>query len=271
MLGGEPGRLTVSTAPPDGDHAGRPAGLRQDDAWPASWRSSSAQERQAPAAGRGRHRIARPPSSQLQTLGKQIDIPVYARAARSRPRSARKPRVEHARSRTATTIVILDTAGRLHIDETLMEELEHDQGGRPADRDAAGRRRDDRPGGGAGRRGRSTSASAHRGDPDQDRRRCARRRGALDPRGHRRADQVPRHRREARRARAVPPRPAGLAHPRHGRRADADRARPGGVRPGARQEKLQKKLAEGDLRPRRLPEPAPAAQAMGPLEQACST
>jgi signal recognition particle subunit SRP54 len=44
-----------------------------------------------------------------------------------------------------------------------------------------------------------------RRDPHPDGRRCPRRRGAVDARGHRQADQVRRHRRGARRARGVPP------------------------------------------------------------------
>ena len=50
-------------------------------------------------------------------------------------------------------MVILDTAGRLTIDEALMAEIRARRRGRQADRDAAGRRRDGRPGGGGGRRG----------------------------------------------------------------------------------------------------------------------
>src|SRR5262245_960163 len=59
---------------------------------------------------------------QLQTLGKQIEIPVYAEPG-GRPTDICLHGLQHARQ-SGNTVVILDTAGRLHIDETLMQELE---------------------------------------------------------------------------------------------------------------------------------------------------
>ena len=58
---------------------------------------------------------------QLITLGKQIDIPVYSEASGSPPDIAQRS-LNRARE-LASTVVILDTAGRLHIDEALMTEL----------------------------------------------------------------------------------------------------------------------------------------------------
>ncbi|MBI4337513.1 MAG: signal recognition particle protein [Chloroflexi bacterium] len=61
---------------------------------------------------------------QLQSLGKQLNIPVYAEApeGNSAVAVARKG-VEHGRS-LGVTWVIVDTGGRLHIDDELMQELE---------------------------------------------------------------------------------------------------------------------------------------------------
>ncbi len=59
---------------------------------------------------------------QLQTLGKQLDIPVYADKESKNPVSIAKAALEQAQSRLLD-IVIVDTAGRLHINEELMEEL----------------------------------------------------------------------------------------------------------------------------------------------------
>jgi signal recognition particle subunit SRP54 len=59
---------------------------------------------------------------QLQTLGKQIDLPVYAEQSRD-PVAIAKHGVAEAR-RLGISTVILDTAGRLQIDEPLMAELE---------------------------------------------------------------------------------------------------------------------------------------------------
>lgn len=57
---------------------------------------------------------------QLQTLGNQIGIPVYSEA--TNPVDVCKNAVAQAK-RTLCDIVILDTAGRLQIDDALMEEL----------------------------------------------------------------------------------------------------------------------------------------------------
>lgn len=58
---------------------------------------------------------------QLQTLGRQIDLPVYQRGAGDPVRIVREG-IAEAR-RLALSTVIVDTAGRLQIDEALMDEL----------------------------------------------------------------------------------------------------------------------------------------------------
>ena len=58
---------------------------------------------------------------QLQTLGKQIDLPVYDQGAGDPVKIARDGVAEARRLGIST--VIIDTAGRLQIDETLMDEL----------------------------------------------------------------------------------------------------------------------------------------------------
>jgi signal recognition particle subunit SRP54 len=59
---------------------------------------------------------------QLQTLGKQIDVPVYTEPPGSSPPEICQRAIQHARQ-NGNTLVILDTAGRLHVDEPLMQEL----------------------------------------------------------------------------------------------------------------------------------------------------
>ena len=61
---------------------------------------------------------------QLQVLGEQLDIPVYTLGDKISPVDIAKGAIEHAKSH-GNDIVILDTAGRLHIDEVLMEELKN--------------------------------------------------------------------------------------------------------------------------------------------------
>ncbi len=58
---------------------------------------------------------------QLKTLGAQIDCPVYAEDSKRAPRVCERG-VAHARE-TGRDVVILDTAGRLHVDRELMDEV----------------------------------------------------------------------------------------------------------------------------------------------------
>lgn len=59
---------------------------------------------------------------QLEVVGKQIDVPVFSMGDKINPVDIAKASIEHARS-NGLNVVIVDTAGRLHIDEELMEEL----------------------------------------------------------------------------------------------------------------------------------------------------
>jgi signal recognition particle subunit SRP54 len=59
---------------------------------------------------------------QLQILGQQIDVPVFAMGTDANPVDIAVAAQEEA-VRQGADVVILDTAGRLHIDEQLMEEL----------------------------------------------------------------------------------------------------------------------------------------------------
>jgi signal recognition particle subunit SRP54 len=59
---------------------------------------------------------------QLDQLGKQIQIPVYLDRGTKDPVAVARMGLEQARAQ-GRDVVILDTAGRLHIDEELMDEL----------------------------------------------------------------------------------------------------------------------------------------------------
>jgi len=59
---------------------------------------------------------------QLKTLGEQLGVPVYDEGAKADPVDIAKHGVEWAREK-GRDVLIVDTAGRLHIDEKLMEEL----------------------------------------------------------------------------------------------------------------------------------------------------
>lgn len=60
---------------------------------------------------------------QLKTLGAQIQVPVFYLEGEKDPSRVAKAAIEHAKDEKLD-VVILDTAGRLHIDDALMNELE---------------------------------------------------------------------------------------------------------------------------------------------------
>lgn len=60
--------------------------------------------------------------TQLQVLGKELDIPVFAMEDEKNPRIIARKAVTEA-ARQGYNLVIVDTAGRLQIDELLMKEL----------------------------------------------------------------------------------------------------------------------------------------------------
>lgn len=64
---------------------------------------------------------------QLQVVGKQIDVPVFTMGDKVNPVDISKGSIEYARN-NGLNVVIIDTAGRLHIDEELMEELKNIKG-----------------------------------------------------------------------------------------------------------------------------------------------
>lgn len=64
---------------------------------------------------------------QLQVLGEQLNIPVYTLGEKTNPVDIARGALEHARS-IGNDTVIIDTAGRLHINEELMDELENIKG-----------------------------------------------------------------------------------------------------------------------------------------------
>lgn len=60
--------------------------------------------------------------TQLQVLGRQIDVPVYAEETNPNPVEIAKNALDAA-SRQGRDVIFVDTAGRLHVDDALMDEL----------------------------------------------------------------------------------------------------------------------------------------------------
>ena len=132
---------------------------------------------------------------QLQVVGKQAGAPVFTLPGAEPPEIAKKA-LAHAKD-YGNDILILDTAGRLQIDEVLMQELVQIKEAVPVDEtllvvDAM-----------AGQDAVNVAKTFNEtvgvdGDhPHQDRWRYPRRRGAFRAGGHREAHQVPGRRREA--------------------------------------------------------------------------
>ncbi len=68
--------------------------------------------------------IRRPAAiTQLEVLGRQLDIPVHSEGNKVPPPKICANSIKRARE-SAYSVVLLDTAGRLHIDEEMMHELE---------------------------------------------------------------------------------------------------------------------------------------------------
>ncbi|AQQ53750.1 signal recognition particle protein [Planococcus lenghuensis] len=59
---------------------------------------------------------------QLETIGKQLSLPVFSKGTDVSPVEIARQAIEHAKEEHLDTVII-DTAGRLHVDEELMQEL----------------------------------------------------------------------------------------------------------------------------------------------------
>src|SRR5699024_59096 len=60
---------------------------------------------------------------QLQTIGKQLDLPVFEMGTEVSPVEISEKAIEYAKAENYD-YVLIDTAGRLHVDEALMDELQ---------------------------------------------------------------------------------------------------------------------------------------------------
>lgn len=59
---------------------------------------------------------------QLQVVGGQLDVPVFEMGTANKPLDIAKAAIEHGKKNN-NDVIIIDTAGRLHIDEGMMDEL----------------------------------------------------------------------------------------------------------------------------------------------------
>ena len=147
-----------------------------------------------------------PPWSSLIKIGGQAGAHVYEQGTGRDPVDIAEWALDQAKQDRRDALIV-DTSGRLHVDEELMKNSPRSRRPHQTARRAAGGRRDDRPGrrrrGGAVRRG----GELRRRGAVEAGRRLARRRGAVGQGRDRQADPVRLHRREAGRLRALPPGP----------------------------------------------------------------
>jgi len=61
--------------------------------------------------------------TQLEVLGRQVDVPVHSEGTKTSPPKICANALKRARE-SAYTVVLMDTAGRLHVDDDMMHELE---------------------------------------------------------------------------------------------------------------------------------------------------
>ena len=248
LMGPVDHELPLRQGSADRHHALRPAGQRQDD----DGRQAGAEPARDAAASRCWSPptcSAPPPSSSSRCSASRSTSRSTARRRPPTPVDVCRNAVAHAK-KTLLDTVILDTAGRLHIDEMPMDELKQiDRLVKPR-RGLPRLRRHDRPGRRQQRQGVQRRPGAERRHPDQDGRRRPRRRGPVDQGSDQGADQVHRRRREAGPAGGVSPGGHGPAHPGPGRHHGPDRE---GRRASSRSisqeeiEKQQEKLAKGDF------------------------
>ncbi|HLI28645.1 MAG TPA: signal recognition particle protein [Chloroflexota bacterium] len=117
---GEPSRLTPAPQPPT---VVMLVGLQGSGKTTTAAKLALALRKQGPRSLLVAADPYRPAAvAQLQTLGKQLDVPVYADERRKPPELAQDA-IKYARQQNLA-YVILDTAGRLVIAEDLMRELE---------------------------------------------------------------------------------------------------------------------------------------------------
>jgi len=119
-LGGEQGHLTPSAHPPSvAMLVGLQGGGKTTTAAKLALHLKHSGQRPLLVAADNRRAAA---IEQLVTLGKQLDIPVYSEASGATSKDICAHALTKAKG-LAATWVIVDTAGRLHIDEAMMEEL----------------------------------------------------------------------------------------------------------------------------------------------------
>lgn len=121
LMGGAHARLTFSGSPP---HVVMFVGLQGAGKTTSAAKLANALRKQGQRPLLVAADVYRPAAiKQLQVLGEQLDIPVFTLGERQDPVDIAKAGFAHAKTH-GNDVVLLDTAGRLHIDDELMAELD---------------------------------------------------------------------------------------------------------------------------------------------------
>ena len=121
LMGGEDAKLTISSKPPT---VIMMVGLQGAGKTTNSAKLAGLMKKQGKRPLLSACDVYRPAAiEQLEVVGKQLDSPVF-QMGQSDPVDIAKAAVEHAKKH-GNDLVFLDTAGRLHVDEQLMAELQN--------------------------------------------------------------------------------------------------------------------------------------------------
>lgn len=122
LMGKVPSKVTFSNKPPT---IYMMVGLQGSGKTTTSGKLASLLRKQGKSPLLAACDVYRPAAvKQLQVVGNQLGIPVFAVEGNTDPVYIAKQAIEHARQKLYD-LVIIDTAGRLHINEELMEELDN--------------------------------------------------------------------------------------------------------------------------------------------------
>jgi signal recognition particle subunit SRP54 len=120
LMGTTPARITFSPAPPS---VYMMVGLQGSGKTTTSGKLANLLRKEGKKPLLVACDVYRPAAvKQLQVVGSQLNIPVFEMGTGNDPVDIAKKAVDHARS-MQYDVVIIDTAGRLHVDAELMEEL----------------------------------------------------------------------------------------------------------------------------------------------------
>ena len=121
LMGGQDAKLTISSKPPT---VIMMVGLQGAGKTTNSAKLAGLMKKQGKRPLLAACDVYRPAAiHQLEVVGEQLDIPVF-QMGQIGPVDIAKAAVEHAKKH-GNDLVFLDTAGRLHVDEALMEELKN--------------------------------------------------------------------------------------------------------------------------------------------------